>query len=151
MLLTLQPSRPKYSSACGTTDRQRSGSSRQLERDHAAGAEAGDDVRTMRPAGADLRCEVLGQILDARQRLALVLEARRLEPVQRLLIAQVPGDVAVAEHVAVVSSHAKDGRAVPVRLQWYDGPRPLRERAGHAQEFQDIVLALLQPIAQLGR
>src|SRR2546426_3596426 len=29
MLLTLQPSGPKYSSACGTTDRQRSGSSRE--------------------------------------------------------------------------------------------------------------------------
>jgi len=63
--------------------------STQLESDRASGAEAGNDTRTVWLERADLRCEVRGEILDARERLALAIETRRLEPVERLIIAQV--------------------------------------------------------------
>src|SRR5207249_4178986 len=75
---------------------------------------------------------------------------RRLEPIERLIIAQAPREGAVAEDVAVVSGHGKNGCALTARLQRHDGARLLSKRSGRAEEFQDIVLALLQLNPQLG-
>ena len=59
-------------------------------------------------------------------------------------------EVAVAEDVAVVPGHSKNGNALSARLQRHDGPLLLGKLPGRAQELQDIVLALLQLIAQFG-
>ena len=94
-----------------------------LESDRAARAEAGDDARTLRTECADLGGEVRGEILDARERLALAVETGRLEPVQRLIVAQVSYEDAIAEDVPVVSTHREHGRVLTVRLERHDGAR----------------------------
>ena len=48
--------------------------SRQLESDRAAGAKTGDDVRAAGSERADLGREIRGEILDARERLAMTVE-----------------------------------------------------------------------------
>ena len=62
---------------------------RQFESGCSAGAVTGDDVRTGGLVFDDLTGEVLGDIFDAVHRLALPIEARRLECVKRLIVAQV--------------------------------------------------------------
>src|SRR5437773_2474738 len=61
---------------------------RQLEGHRAAGAVPGNDVRPVRRECADLGCEVSGEVLDARERLALAVEPRRLQAVQGLILAR---------------------------------------------------------------
>src|SRR6266480_1696106 len=106
----------------------------ELERHRAARAEAGDDVRVARLERSDLVREVGGEVLHARERLAPAIESGRLEPEERLVLAQVLRQGAVAEHVAVVPRHGEHGYACPALL-----------------ERHDRALVLLQPIAQLGR
>jgi hypothetical protein len=77
---------------------------RQLETDDAASAVAGDDARAVRPEGPDLRCEVRRELLDTRKRFAVAIDTRRLEPEERLILAQMPHEGTVAEDVAIVSA-----------------------------------------------
>src|SRR5438552_7135563 len=63
--------------------------SRQLERDRATGAVAGDCIWTVGPECPDLRGKVRGQFLDAREGLALAIDTGRLQPEERLIVAQV--------------------------------------------------------------
>ncbi len=63
---------------------------RELERDGAAGAVAGNDEAHLRTERANLRGEVRGKILDRRQRLAFAVKARRAKSEERLLGSQVP-------------------------------------------------------------
>src|SRR5262249_59747453 len=58
---------------------------RQLERGRAAGAEPGDDARALLARGADLAGEIAGEVFHARERSARAVEARRLQPVERLI------------------------------------------------------------------
>src|SRR5439155_9125980 len=81
---------------------------------------------------------------------ALTVAARRLQPIERLIVAQVLREGAVAEDVAVVSGHGKNGSAPSARLQRHDGALLPGKHFGRTQEFQDILLALLQLNAQLG-
>src|SRR3989475_4902023 len=62
--------------------------SRQLERDRATGAVAGDGIGTVGPECADPRGEVGRQLLDAREGRALAIYTGRLQPVERLILAQ---------------------------------------------------------------
>ena len=52
-----------------------------------------------------------GQVLDARQRLPVAVETRRLQAEKRLLLTQVMREGAEAEDITVVSAERKDGRA----------------------------------------
>jgi len=61
--------------------------SRQLESDRAAGAVAGNHVRTVGPECEDLRRKVRGQVLNARDGLALAIETGGLQPEERLIVA----------------------------------------------------------------
>src|SRR6266516_717200 len=62
--------------------------SRQLERHGAAGAAPGQDVRAVRLERPDLFREVRREVLHARERLAPAVEPGRLEPEERLVVAQ---------------------------------------------------------------
>ena len=106
--------------------------SRQLECNAAAGAKANNDVRAVGPERADLACEVPGQILDPREQLALAIETRRLQPEERLIVAKVLHQRTVAEDVAVVSGHRKNGFARSTRLQRHDGALLFGERHARA-------------------
>src|SRR5215470_7898059 len=90
--------------------------SRELESDRASGAVSSDDVRAVRPEDADLRGEVGGEVLDARERFAVSIEAGGLEPVEGLIGAEMLREGTVAKDVAVVPGHGKDGNAPPARL-----------------------------------
>jgi hypothetical protein len=123
--------------------------SRQFESDRSAGAEAGDDARTARLQRPDLGRKVRSEILDARERLAMAVETRRLKSVERLIVPQVLHEGAVAEDVAVVTGHRKDGDARSARLQGHDGALLPGKGLGPAQNFQDLGLVLLQLTTQL--
>src|SRR2546421_1905664 len=125
--------------------------SRQLERHGAAGAEPGDDVRAVRLERSDLLREVRREILHARERLAPAVEPGRLEPEERLVVAQLLRQSAVAEHVAVVPGHREHGRAAAPSLEWHDRALLPCKRLPRAQQRQDLALVVLQPIPQLGR
>src|SRR5437879_4194902 len=123
----------------------------QLERHGAAGAEAGDDARAAGLERPDLLREVRREVLDAREWLAPAVEPGRLEPEEGLVVAQVLRQRAVAEYVAVVPRHREYGRARAASLERHDRARPLRQRFGRPQEFQDLALAALQLVAPLRR
>src|SRR5690242_4717535 len=83
---------------------------RQLEGDRAAGAEPGDDARALLARGADLAGEIAGEFFHPRERRASAVEARRLQPEERLIGAEGTRQRAVAEDVAVVAGNAIDRR-----------------------------------------
>src|SRR5690349_5505721 len=62
--------------------------SRQLERDRATGAVAGDGIGTVGPECPDPLGKVGRQLLDAREGRALAIYAGRLQPEERLILAQ---------------------------------------------------------------
>src|SRR2546426_1470279 len=124
--------------------------SRQLEGDRASGAVARNDIGTVGPKGANLAGKVVGQLLDAREGLALTIDTRRVQPEERLIVPQLPRQETVAEHVAIVPGHAENGNLFSAGLEWYDGPLLVGERLRRTEEFHDIALALPQPLAQLG-
>src|ERR1700758_5140908 len=62
--------------------------SRQLERDRATGAVARDDIGTVGLECPDPLGEVGRQLLDTREGLALAIYAGRLQPEERLILAQ---------------------------------------------------------------
>src|SRR5262245_56209045 len=125
---------------------------RQLESHRAAGAEAGDDDRCVcGPECADLGREIGGELSDSRQRLGLAVEPWRLQPEERLLLAKGAGEVAVAEHIAVVPRHAVNGRARTARLQRHDRALLLRERLGRGEEREQVGLVPPQLLPQLRR
>ena len=123
---------------------------RQLERHRAAGAEAGENVRAVRLERPHLLREVRREILDAPERLAPAVEPGRLEPEEGLVVAQLLCQRAIAEHVTVVPGHREHRRARAASLERHDRARPLRQLVGRAQEFQDLALASLQLVTQLG-
>src|SRR5437764_13860119 len=82
---------------------------------------------------ADLRCEVRREVLDARERLAPAVETRRLQPEERLVLAQVLHERAVTEDIAVMSRHAKHRSACSMGLQRYDRALLLSQLLGRAQ------------------
>jgi hypothetical protein len=81
----------------------------------------------------------------------MVIEPRRLEPEKRLIIAEVLRQGAIAENVAIMSSHAKDGNPRAAGLERHNGPFLPRKRLSGTEEFYDFAFAPLQLIAQLGR
>src|SRR5213592_3811248 len=83
--------------------------SRQLEGDRAAGTVAGNHIRTVGPECLDLGRKVCGQILNACDRLALAVETRGLQPEERLIVAQMPDQGAITEHIAIVPGDGKNG------------------------------------------
>src|SRR5205823_5096815 len=112
--------------------------SRKLERDRPSGTVAGDHVRIVRSIGQNLGGEVSGQILDARQGLAVTISTLRLQSEERLILPQMLREQTVAEDVAVVSRHPENWRARAARLQRHDGPPSQRDRLGRMEEFHDI-------------
>src|SRR5690349_18459398 len=90
---------------------------RQLEGDRAAGAEPGDDARARLARGADLAGEIAGELFHAREWRASAVEARGLQPEERLIGAEGARQRAVAEHVAVVAGHPVDRRPAPATLE----------------------------------
>src|SRR5712692_1944651 len=125
--------------------------SRHRERDRATGAVAGDHIWASGPEGADLRGKVRCQILHACEGLALTIDARRLQPEEGLIVAQVLCQGTVAEHVATMPGHGKNWNARSAGLQRHDGSLLLGKRLGRAEECENIALALPQLSAQLGR
>ena len=61
-----------------------------------------------------------------------------------------PRQGAITEYVAIVPGDGEHGRALAARLQRYEGPRLARQCPGRAKEFENVVLAVVQFIAQLG-
>src|SRR5438876_2810980 len=125
--------------------------STELERHRTAGAIAGEDARTVGLKGADLVREILRQILDARERLALAVDTGRLEPEEGVLAPQVAREGAITEDVAVMSADREYGRLGAAALQRDNGALLVSERLGRTQELQDLSLVSLQRLAQLGR
>src|ERR1700726_808257 len=81
----------------------------------------------------------------------MAVNAWRLQPEERLLIAEVLRQRAIAENVAVVSGHAKDGSALSVSLQRHDGPLLPGQSLRRAEEFHDFTFALPQLTLQVRR
>src|SRR4029077_3693578 len=125
--------------------------SRQLERDRATGAVAGNAIGTVGPECPDPLGEVGRQLLDARDGLALAIYAGRLQPEERLILAQLLRQEAEREHVAIVSGHGKHRDALAAGLKRHDGPLPPSQRIRRLEELDDSALFLSQLIAQCRR
>src|SRR5438309_2205623 len=124
--------------------------SRQFESDPSTQTIAGNDTWTVGLKLANLPGEIRGQFFDACERLAVTVETGRLQAEERLIVPQVPRQGAITEYVAIVPGDAEHGRALAARLHRYEGPRLARQCPGRAKEFENVVLAVVQFIAQLG-
>jgi hypothetical protein len=99
----------------------------------------------------DLVCEVRCEVFDPLQRLAVVIEAWRVQPEERLIVPQVPHQMTVTKNVAVVAASTKNRNTCAFRLHRHDGSLLSGDSFGSMQKRQDLILSLPQLMAQLGR
>ena len=110
--------------------------SRKLECDRSTGTEAGDRHGAVRAECADLVGEIFSEAADRPTRLASFLVAGRLQAIEGLVAAEMPGDGAVAEDIAVVPGHGKYRNAAALCDQRDESALLRSELLGSAQEVQ---------------
>src|SRR5690242_13070718 len=88
-------------------------------------------------------------MLDARERLAMLVGARRLQAEERLVGPERLGKEPVAVHVAVMAADTEDRLLRAVRLQRHDRALLAHLALDRAQEIEDAGLVLPQEVGEL--
>src|SRR5207248_360504 len=96
------------------------------------------EIRTARLERPHLVGEVRCEVLHPRERRASTVEPRGLEAEERLVVAQLLRQGAVAEHVAVVPGYGEHGSARAAPLERHDRALLSRKRLARAQQLQDL-------------
>ena len=84
------------------------------------------------------------------QRLAVIVESRRLQTEKRLIVSQLLRECAVQEDIPVVAGHTEDRRVASALLQRHDRSLLRCKRRCRTEELDHVALAPEQDVAQIG-